>query len=601
MAKNKFFDLMRGYVDSSSDNNGKKFYVNPITGSSGNANFTRISRYISLFGDKFTRVISYTRANVYGLFFLVFGLVSLVSHFLKAYFGAYPDGIPSHVLLIGVAFSLLSIPFLLSEKPLAIAVQDVKITDYIFFEFFCIRRMHRNEKERGLHYSIGVVLGAMLAVLGVFIPISVVAIGIGVFAYLFLTFLSPEFSFFSIFLAMPYLTFDEGGIFLAVMVAVTMLSYARKVALGKRVYFFEQYDLLLGAMLLCVLISGIFVKGVESFVSSIVMILLGMGYVLASSLVTNRRIADCLINAVITSSLPVSVIAITESCISISRNGILEFRGATATFEQPYTLAIFLLISSVFSVYYADSSVRKSIKPLYLLIFLLNFVALLSTMTFWAFGAAFFALLALGVLKLRKGWRILLLVITIAPYSLLFVPASYLEPIVTNPVCEALGFSESVASWQASFDMLVDNILLGVGIGDECFAEEMAYYHPGEVIVNSGNFLLEIACEAGVISLIAFLLILAVRLRHRTIYRPYIKNSQVNTLSEITTISVVLFMVYGLFNYVWDDMTMYYLFWCVFGLGSAILRISKQEFDDRVAYFSDGSAEDSSSIDITIR
>ena len=60
-------------------------------------------------------------------------------------------------------------------------------------------------------------------------------------------------------------------------------------------------------------------------------------------------------------------------------------------------------------------------------------------------------------------------------------------------------------------------------------------------------------------------------------------------------------MIYGVFNYVWADMTMYYLFWCVFGLGSAVLRISKQEFDDRVAYFSDGSAEDSSSIDITIR
>ena len=74
-----------------------------------------------------------------------------------------------------------------------------------------------------------------------------------------------------------------------------------------------------------------------------------------------------------------------------------------------------------------------------------------------------------------------------------------------------------------------------------------------------------------------------------------------SALSEITTVSVIMLMVYGVFNYIWSDMTMYYLFWCVFGIGSAVLRISKQEFDDRVAYFSDGSAEDSSSIDITIR
>jgi hypothetical protein len=48
-------------------------------------------------------------------------------------------------------------------------------------------------------------------------------------------------------------------------------------------------------------------------------------------------------------------------------------------------------------------------------------------------------------------------------------------------------------------------------------------------------------------------------------------------------------------------MTMYYLFWCIFGLGSAALRVAKSEFDDRIAYFSDGSTEDASSIDISIR
>ena len=62
-----------------------------------------------------------------------------------------------------------------------------------------------------------------------------------------------------------------------------------------------------------------------------------------------------------------------------------------------------------------------------------------------------------------------------------------------------------------------------------------------------------------------------------------------------------MLMAYGAFYYIWADMTMYYLFWCVFGLGSASLRVAKQEFDDRFAYFSDGSAEDSSSIDISIR
>ena len=113
--------------------------------------------------------------------------------------------------------------------------------------------------------------------------------------------------------------------------------------------------------------------------------------------------------------------------------------------------------------------------------------------------------------------------------------------------------------------------------------------------------MLEIACEAGIISLIAFILVYLIRVRHRGIYQPYVRNSHVSKVSEYTSVITVMLMAYGAFNYIWADMTMYYLFWCVFGLGSASLRVAKQEFDDRVAYFSDGSAEDASSIDITIR
>ena len=62
-----------------------------------------------------------------------------------------------------------------------------------------------------------------------------------------------------------------------------------------------------------------------------------------------------------------------------------------------------------------------------------------------------------------------------------------------------------------------------------------------------------------------------------------------------------MLMAYGAFNYIWADMTMYYLFWCVFGLGSATLRVAKNEFDESAAYFRDGSTEDASSIDIAIK
>lgn len=600
MAKRTFIELISGYTSADKNASGKKFCVEPITGSANRVSLTRASKYVARFFEKLTKVISYSPSRTYGAMLCVFGALSLALHFIKDYMGMY-DGVPLEVLIISSALALVSIPFLWSDKPLSIALQTNSLTDFVFFEFFCIRRMHKSDSERGVQPVFGVLLGVLFALIGSIVPLWMTVLGLGIFVYLFLTFLSPEFSFFSVFLIMPYLTFDTDGVLLAALVAVTLISFARKVALGKRVYFFEQYDVALFAMLFCILISGIFVKGTDSFVSSIVMMLLGMGYVLSSSLVTNRRLADCLINAVIISAFPVSVIAIVESLVEIFSDGFDEFSGATATFDQPYTLAIFLLVAFAFCMYFVDVRRKKSAKVLYAVLSVFNFTALFFTLSFWAFGALLIGLLAYFAQKMRHGSGLVLLILSLSAYVLVLLPVTYHDIICDNFIVDALGLTDSIERWENSLMMLSDNLFLGVGIGKDSFLTEIAYYAENIGYDNSGSFLLEVACEAGIISLVAFMLIYLIRVRHRGIYQPYVKNSQVSKLSSYTTVTTVMLMVYGTFNYIWADMTMYYLFWCIFGLGSGALRVAKTEFDDRAAYFRDGSAEDSSSIDITIR
>ena len=600
MAKHTLGELIGGYTSGDANSSGKKFIVETVTGSAGRVTITRLSKHISRFFENLTNTISYTPSRSYGAMFSVFGILSLVIHFVKDYIGLY-EVVPLSAIIIGAVFALISVPFFITDKPLSVALQNNSVTDFVFFEFFCIRRMHKREDEKGISPTLGVIFGVLFSVIGALVPLWTVALGLGLFAYLFLTFLSPEFSFFSIFLVMPYISFDSDGILLAALVAVTLVSYARKVALGKRVYYFEQYDVGLFVMLFCVLISGIFVKGMDSFVSSVVMILLGMGYVLASSLVTNRRLADCLINAVIISSLPISVVAITESVVSIVKDGLASFDGATATFDKPYTLAIFLIVAFTFSMYFVDVRRRREAKILYAVISVINFIALFFTMSFWAFGALIIGAIAFLVQKIRHASGLALLLLSVFAYALLFVPGKYIDVIAANNVVDSLGLSDAMLRWRTSFMMLKDNLFLGVGIGEESFLEEIRKYSLVYSYHNSGNFLLEIACEAGIISLIVFLAIYFIRIRHRRIYQPYVKNSHVSKTASYTTAITVALMAYGAFNYIWADMTMYYMFWCIFGLGSAVLRVAKNEFDDRVAYFSDGSAEDSSAVDITIR
>ena len=600
MAKHKLAELFSAYTNGDEHSSGKKFRVEEITGSANRAFLTRFGRRIAKFFEQFTKVVAYTPARTYGAILSVFAALSLALNFLKEYLGFYDD-VSIGTLIICSAFAIISIPFIASDKPLFTALQSNPVTDFIFFEFFCIRRMHKYGTEKGIRPAVGAVIGIALAIVGALFPMWIAALGVGAMVYLFFTFLSPEFSFFSIFLIMPYLSFDTDGGFLAALVGVTLISYARKVLSGKRVYFFERYDLMLFIMLFCILISGIFLEGKESFLSSVVMILLGMGYVMSSSLVTNRRLADCLINAVIISSVPVSVIAIVESIVAISKNGLASFAGASATFDKPYTLAIFMLVTLSFSLYFYDVRKSRAAKVLYALITVLNFVSLFFTMSFWAFVALIVGWLASLAQKMRHVSGLILLLLSVLAYFALLLPTEYLELLASNELMRMLGLADSVYCWQTAIEMLKDNFVLGIGIGADSFTEVIKDYATSFPNNNSANFLLEIACEAGVISLGAFVLIYLVRVRHRGIYQPYVKNSGVRKISYYTTLTVVMLMVYGVFHYIWADMTMYYLFWCVFGLGSASLRVAKNEFDESAAYFRDGSTEDASSIDIAIK
>jgi hypothetical protein len=308
-----------------------------------------------------------------------------------------------------------------------------------------------------------------------------------------------------------------------------------------------------------------------------------------------------MINAVIISSAPVSIVAIVESITSISQYGLNAFVGASATFDKPHTLAIFLLVTVSFSMYFADIRTHRGVKALYVFITVINFVALFFTMCFFAIGALIIGRLASLAQKARHGAGFILLFLSVFLYAALFIPVDYMDVILENDILAALGFTDSMQRWQTALLMLRDNMALGVGIGADSFAREIARYSSGVTYPNSASFLLEIACEAGIISLCAFILIYLVRVRHIGIYQPYVKNSQVRKISEYTTLITVMLMAFGAFNYIWADMTMYYLFWCVFGLGSASLRVAKGEFDESAAYFRDGSTNDASSIDISIK
>ena len=117
---------------------------------------------------------------------------------------------------------------------------------------------------------------------------------------------------------------------------------------------------------------------------------------------------------------------------------------------------------------------------------------------------------------------------------------------------------------------------------------------------SSSNLFIEIGLEAGALALISFLVLLVIRMNHRTGYHHFVKSSQTATVSRVSEACVFCLVVFGTANYIWSDLSAYYLFWCIFGIGSAAMRVAKKDYDDRELYYEDTRAVDYSVIDVEI-
>jgi O-antigen ligase len=117
---------------------------------------------------------------------------------------------------------------------------------------------------------------------------------------------------------------------------------------------------------------------------------------------------------------------------------------------------------------------------------------------------------------------------------------------------------------------------------------------------SASNVFISIGLELGIFALAAFVFMLIVRVRHRTIYHGYIKHSEISMISPIIAVATIGIIVFGTTSNVLGDAVSYYLFWCVFGAGSATLRVAKREYDERVMYFEDAIDRELSVVDVKI-
>ena len=598
MAKSSFLDFINGYEDADGlgkSRVGRRFFVRSYSGSLAEHARRFSNNILYRFFSAISKRVTFTSSRTFGASAFTFGILTLIFHFTTELFEIYESGTVT-ALIIGILFSILSIPFLMTDKPLSVLASEFPLTNYIFFDFLCMRKVYYTGCEKGIPIYVGVVLGIIPVIVSFFLPLWAVLLGITVIMVVYIAFLSPEFAFFTSLILLPYMTLIPYSTqLLIILTAVATLSFLRKTIFGKRIIHFEQYDALIILFMIAIFLSGIHNGGASALNMIGEMLIYCLGYILVSNIVTNRRLCDRTVSAVVLSSLPVAVTSLVKIFAALAdgtAESLLE-AGISSTFASTDTLGAFLIVAIIFSVILIKES-HGTLRVLYTAIMVLDVFALALSGELFALFALLLAVGAYFALKMKKFSGPALLLLSLAPYAVFLLPDSARE-LAFELLPTNLTAGETLDLWGKCLTELREHIFLGTGVGTSSLANEI----PG--FIDAENLFIGIALEAGVIAFLSFALMIIVRLRHRTNYIGYIKGTQIGTAEPLIETAVFALISYGATDFLWSERSMFYLFIVAFGLGSATLRIAKKDHDDRTLYYEDTKQHDFSVIDIQLK
>ncbi len=530
---------------------------------------------------------SYASTRAYGWFSMSFGLVSLFLHLAEYYFSAGPSDELSQ-LVIGAVFAILSIPLMLVDIPMCEALQRFPITDYVIFEFFSVKRLREDKSRRGRRPIIGMIIGFVPAIFGFFFPMETVVLVMGAILLVTVSFVSPEFPFLFMLMLVPYVSlFEYPDIILVAIALLSLLSFFAKVLLGKRHYSVGISDICMLVFVAVIVVFGVIGGGEDSTRVSLILVALSLTYIPATNIIVNRRLADCAVDSIVFSALPVAVMAIAEYVVNLVTAGRAP---SSSVMSSPYILATYLCVALSLAAYSVGGVRGTAKRAVYITILPVLTLALLATECIPVSIILIAVLIAVIIVRRRRVPKELLLLVALLPPLLFLLPTSALLAISSlSPMSVTL--VELREGFLRALDTFGDSIVIGVG------ASDLSGSASGAVL----NTILGLGCRFGIFAVAVLLIVFAIKLRQESVYAGFLKSSQLSMFSNMTTVAMFCMATCGWFCDVFADLGLYCLFFVLFGLNTAALRISKHEYEERVGYFMDQKDLDSSTVDVFLR
>ena len=561
--------------------------------------FRRIRRFLSTILDsnyltqKSKRGINYLCSmplSFYGNFMLFFGLYTVVVYFVKLFF--IDSSISDDYIIAGVCLVLAALPMLFTKTSLAASVKKSFIFRLIFSDAFGFTEQNYEEnkvkvKGRGNYMLF---LGLLVGMLTFFVNPLIILSVIGLVVLMLLIAAAPEIGVLLTIVSLPFLSFFESPTeILCILIGATFFFYLLKILRGKRVFRLELVDAFVLLFAIIIFASSFFSAGGDaSFSSAAVAVVLLLGYFLVVNLMrTLRWVKRCIVGLVASSAI-VSAIGIfeyffgegggNESWLDLSLFSDIKTR-VVSLFGNPNILSTFVVMIFPFALALHCMAKRKNER---LLCFMINVGMVVCTVFTWSRGSWLALIICAIIFYLMykpKTFRIFGAALLIVPALPLILPDTVVNRLASIANLSDSSVSYRLYTWEATTNAIKDNFFGGVGFGNEAFRNVyIKYAYSGmETAEHSHSLFLQLFLALGVVGVIIFAIVIFFYFQKMFEYikAPEDRESKIYVMAAIASIVGALIM--GVFDYIWYNYRVMYVFWVIIAIGCAAVRVGNYE------------------------
>lgn len=526
----------------------------------------------------------------YGVSLFFFGLYTVMICLIRWVVPGLTEA-GAEYILIGVSTCIVSIPLLISYDSLAEASGKSMILGSFLRDVFGLREeAFEGEVSSGRGASnLLLCFGMLMGLLTLFVHPFTILLACFAVVIMGLIFTAPEIGVLLAIFLLPFLSFFQSpALILAGLILVTTVSYLIKLVCGKRILRFELLDLAVVLFWLLLYFSGVIsAGGSEGYPEVLLSCALMLGYFLAVNLLRTERWLNRCVLALTSSGTVVAIIGVFQYAFgTIDMAAWLDTsyfydidRRAVSLFENPNVLGAYLIIVLPFALYCATRAYGAKKKLLIRISIALILICLVLTWSRGAWIAALVEILIFSLLYSKKTTRFLVLLCACIPVLSFLIPQTVIRRFTSIGSLADSSSMYRLYTWKGTWRSIQEYWLGGVGYGNTAY--EQIYpqfaYAGIEAAEHSHNLFLQIWFGMGIGGLVIFLAILLLFTQMALESLKETESIALRYMVSASLCAVLASLTMGLFDFVWYNNRVFFLFWIALGVACACARVGRAE------------------------